>query len=143
MDYISVSPEQTEEIGARVAREILEKKQGEKSLVCLFGGLGAGKTVFVRGFAAVLSPGSRVKSPTYTLVNEYRKGPVPLFHFDLYRAESEADLQSLGAEDYLRAGHCIVEWSENLPEIPEDAWLVTIQPKEDGSRIIRVQTKET
>ena len=116
---IAKTPEETEAAGAALAAAFLAEDPTAHRFVALRGDLGAGKTVFVRGFASVLSPGSRVKSPTYTLVNEYRKGKTPLFHFDLYRAEDEDALQSIGMDDYVAAGHCIVGWSEYMNDFPE------------------------
>ena len=100
----------------------------------------AGKTAFVRGFASVLSPGSRVSSPTYTIVREYRCGPVPLFHFDLYRLEeSEDGLAEIGFDEYVSGGHCIVEWSEYLPQCPRDNIKVTIRRTGAGDRQIEME----
>jgi tRNA threonylcarbamoyladenosine biosynthesis protein TsaE len=96
--------------------------------VALYGDLGVGKTAFVRGFASVLSPTSAVRSPTFALVNEYRGGARPLFHFDMYRIESEDDLYSIGFDDYLDRGICLTEWSENIPyALPEEYFRVTIE----------------
>ena len=97
--------------------------------VALFGDLGVGKTAFVRGFASVVAPGALVRSPTFSLVNEYRARPFSLFHFDMYRIESEDDLLSIGFDDYLmRDGFCLVEWSENILEfIPDDCVRVSIE----------------
>ena len=132
------SPLETEAVGARTARALL--KTGRKPFVALYGDLGAGKTVFVRGLASVLSPGSRVKSPTYTLVNEYRRGPVPLFHFDLYRVSGAEELDGFGFEDYLSAGICVAEWSEKLGgELPEDRVTVRIEKTEGDGRRITVE----
>ena len=75
------TPEETAKVGAELAEQLLNT--GKTYFVALYGDLGAGKTVFVRGFTGIASPGSRVKSPTYTIVNEYRKGKTPVFHFDL------------------------------------------------------------
>lgn len=136
--YVVRTPEDMERLGAALAEALLQANPDARWFVALRGGLGAGKTVFVRGFASVLSPGSRVKSPTYTLVNEYRRGRLPLFHFDLYRAETEADLASLGLEDYMAGGTCIVEWSEHLREFPADTVTVTIVPREDGARFVLI-----
>ena len=116
----SLSPEMTEAVGAELARSLIEERPDELYFVCLTGDLGAGKTAFVRGFSSVLSAGSRVKSPTYTVVNEYLRGSVPLYHFDLYRLEDSDDgLESIGFDHYIQTGHCILEWSEFLPERPE------------------------
>ena len=129
------SPEETEAFGHRVGELIAAS--GTRPFVAMYGDLGAGKTVFVRGLASALSPGSRVKSPTYTLVNEYRRGPVPFFHFDLYRLGSEEELGGFGFEDYLGEGICAAEWSERLGSaLPPDAVTVRIEKLEgDGRRI--------
>ena len=119
---------ETEQCGAELATRLL----GDATLprfVALFGDLGVGKTAFVRGFASVVTPGSAVRSPTFSLVNEYRARPLSLFHFDMYRIESEDDLLSIGFDDYLsRDGFCLTEWSENILEfIPSEAVHVTIE----------------
>ena len=85
------------------------------SVVALFGGLGAGKTAFVRGLAIGLGIGTHVSSPTFSIVNEH-PGEIPLFHFDMYRLESEDELFDIGWDDYQdRGGICVVEWSEKVP----------------------------
>ena len=134
------SPEETEAAGAHLAQARLSRRPGALCFVCLYGDLGAGKTAFVRGFASVLSPGSRVSSPTYTIVREYRCGPVPLFHFDLYRLEeSEDGLAEIGFDEYVSGGHCIVEWSEYLPQCPRDNIKVTIRRTGAGDRQIEME----
>ena len=120
--------DETEQCGAELATKLL----GDATLprfVALFGDLGVGKTAFVRGFASVVTPGAAVKSPTFSLVNEYRARPLSLFHFDMYRIESEDDLLSIGFDDYLmRDGFCLTEWSENIVEfIPDDCVRVSIE----------------
>ena len=85
------------------------------AVVALYGELGAGKTAFTRGIAAGLGIGMTVSSPTFTIVNEY-PGDTPLFHFDMYRLESENELFDIGWDDYHdRGGVCVVEWSEKVP----------------------------
>jgi tRNA threonylcarbamoyladenosine biosynthesis protein TsaE len=129
--------EDTERIGADLARYISE--WGKPCFIALNGDLGAGKTAFVRGFASVLSPGSRVKSPTYTIVNEYRRGRVPVFHFDLYRMEDPEGLDSIGFDEYLNSGICIAEWSENLGDRrPEYAITVEIRKTGENERQIQI-----
>ncbi len=128
-EIISHSERDTEKAGAYLARVIPENV----SLVALYGELGAGKTAFVRGFVSVLSPGSRVKSPTYTIVNEYVLGKRPVYHFDLYRLAGKDDVYSMGIEEYLSRGVCISEWSERFEDdLPEGAVKVIIE-KLDGS----------
>ena len=131
------TPEETANAGAELAEQLL--KSGKKYFVALYGDLGAGKTVFVRGFTGVASPGSRVKSPTYTIVNEYRKGKTPVFHFDLYRIGNTDELDGFGFEEYVENGLCIAEWSENLGDmLPEDTIRVTIQKAGESERTITI-----
>ena len=135
----SRSPAETEAAGAALASYLSDVSPDSLYFVCLTGDLGAGKTAFVRGFSSVLSPESRVKSPTYTVVNEYRKGSVPVYHFDLYRLEdSEDGLDSIGFDHYVQSGHCILEWSEFLPERPIGAVEVRITKKGDEERLIEI-----
>ena len=96
MTFTTSSVGETEALGAAIARAL----PPGRAFIALYGEMGAGKTVLVRGIASVLSPGSRVKSPTYTIANEYRRGEVPLFHFDLCRLSSPDELDSFGFFDY-------------------------------------------
>ncbi len=116
MDYISNGVEDTEALGEALANTL---KPG--TVVAFSGDLGAGKTAFTRGLARGLGIRERVTSPTFTIVNEYEGGRLPLFHFDMYRLGSEDELYDIGWEDYLaRGGVCAVEWSENIAEALED-----------------------
>ena len=134
----TTSPEETEKTGAELARELLDS--GKKYFVALYGDLGAGKTVFVRGFTGIASPGSRVKSPTYTIVNEYRKGKTPVFHFDLYRIGNTDELDGFGFEEYVENGLCIAEWSENLGDmLPENTIRVKIEKAGESERKITIE----
>ncbi len=138
MEFITQNPAETEALGRRVG-ELLAAR-GKPSFVALYGDLGAGKTVFVRGMASVLSPGSRVKSPTYTIVNEYRKGPLPFFHFDLYRVAESDELCGIGFEEYLEKGICAAEWSEKLgDDLPPDAVTVRFGKAGEDERHIAVE----
>ena len=119
----SNSTEETEAIGASLADLLLSDKT-LPHFVALWGDLGVGKTAFIRGFTSRLAPNARVKSPTFSLVNEYRAEPLSVFHFDLYRIEDEDELYSIGFYDYLdRRGICLVEWSENIPFALPDRYL--------------------
>ena len=136
MDYITRSASETEQLGARLAERLLPG-----DVIALRGGLGAGKTAFTRGLARGLGIEDPVTSPTYTIVNEYSQGRLPLFHFDMYRLRSAEELFDLGWEDYLdRGGVCAVEWSENVWEALEDPIVVSIErdPEDDGLRRITI-----
>ena len=115
MEWITHSPAETEDLGARLA-EALDAGR----VVAFTGDLGAGKTAFVSGMARALGVEERVTSPTFTIVNEYEGGRLPLFHFDMYRLGDANELFHIGWEDYLaRGGICAVEWSENVAEAIE------------------------
>ena len=136
----SRSPAETEAAGAALAGYLLDVSPESLFFVCLTGDLGAGKTAFVRGFSSVLSPESRVKSPTDTVVNEYNGGRLELFHFDMYRLGSSDELFDIGWEDYLlRGGVCAVEWSENVSDAMEDANTVRIEKASEEERIITIE----
>ena len=130
--YTTCAAAETEQCGAELATSLLQDATLPR-FVALFGDLGVGKTAFVRGFASKVAPGSAVRSPTFSLVNEYRARPLSLFHFDMYRIESEDDLLSIGFDDYLmRDGFCLTEWSENILDfIPNECVRVTIE-KDDA-----------
>ena len=135
-EIISHSEQETEKAGIELAETIPDNV----SLIALYGELGAGKTAFVRGFVSVLSPGSRVKSPTYTIVNEYVSGERPVFHFDLYRLHGKDDVYSMGIDEYLSRGICISEWSERFEdELPEGVVKVTIDKLDESTRRITVE----
>ena len=135
MEYFTSSPEETEELGAALAAKL---KPG--AVLAYRGDLGAGKTALTRGLARGLGITDPVTSPTYTIVNEYLGGRLPLFHFDMYRLSSSDDLFDIGWEDYLeRRGICAVEWSENVADAMEDAILITIEKTGEDSRRIAVE----
>ena len=110
------------------------------AVIAYRGDLGAGKTAFTRGLARGLGVKESVTSPTYTIVNEYLSGRMPLFHFDMYRLGSEDELFDIGWEDYLeRGGVCAVEWSENVWGAMEDAVIVTISRLSEDTRRIEIE----
>ena len=135
MEFITHSPEETEKIG-----EALAKSLRPGTILAYRGDLGAGKTAFTRGLARGLGCKETVTSPTYTIVNEYLGGRLPLFHFDMYRLASSDDLWDIGWEDYLdREGVCAVEWSENVQDAMEDAMTVTIEKLGETTRQITIE----
>ncbi len=138
MEYITNSPEETEAVGAALGKVLTPG-----SIIAYKGDLGAGKTAFTRGLARGLGATEQVTSPTYTIVNEYLSGRMPLFHFDMYRLRSSDDLWDIGWEDYLdRGGVCAVEWSENVEDAMENAICVCIEKTGDESRRITIEGGE-
>ena len=126
MRFVTHSPDETEALGERLAKTL---HGGE--IIAFTGDLGAGKTAFTRGLARGLGIPMRVTSPTYTIVNEYTGGRLPLFHFDMYR---------IGWEDYLqRGGVCAVEWSENVADAMQGAISVRIGRDSDEQRTIIIE----
>jgi tRNA threonylcarbamoyladenosine biosynthesis protein TsaE len=105
--------------------------------VLLYGDLGAGKTAFVRGLAEGLGiEPDEVSSPTFTLVQEYRGGRLPLFHVDLYRLDDRREIDDLGLEEIAADGVLAIEWAEKLRALPPGAITVRIAHGEDDTRTV-------
>ena len=139
MEFITNSPAETEAVGAALGKIL-----SPGTILAYRGDLGAGKTAFTRGLAKGLGCDEIVTSPTYTIVNEYLSGRLPLFHFDMYRLSSSDDLWDIGWEDYLdRGGVCAVEWSENVDDAMENALYVTIEKIGAEMRCITMEGGES
>ena len=140
MTYVTNSPAETEALGQRLAERL---QPGD--VIAYTGDLGAGKTAFTRGLARGLGITERITSPTFTIVNEYQGGRLPLFHFYMYRLGSSEELYEIGWEDYLaRGGVCAVEWSEIVADaLEEDCIRVDIrQGDTENQRKITVEGVE-
>lgn len=138
LEFTTKSFSETERLGKKLAASM---KNG--GFVAFFGELGAGKTAFVRGMGEELCPNAEVCSPTYSIINEYRKdGKTVLCHVDAYRISDDDELYGTGFYDCLEYVGCItaVEWSENIPfAIPEDAVRVMLQKTGDSERKIIIE----
>ena len=137
MQITTHSADETQALGQRLAKRLLPG-----DVIAYFGDLGAGKTALTRGIAQGLGVTDLVTSPTYTIVNEYLTGRIPLFHFDMCRLGSSDELFDIGWEDYLaRGGVCAVEWSENVEDALRDAIHITIEkdPLEPDTRRITIE----
>ncbi len=123
---------ETEAVGEQIARDL----QGGQ-VVALFGGMGMGKTAFVRGMAKGRSLEAEVSSPTFAIVHDYGGNP-PLVHFDMYRISGWEDLYTTGFYDYLDMGAIlVVEWSENIEgALPDDAIRLRISAPDETTRLI-------
>ena len=123
MQFLTNSPEQTENIGERLCKALLARGD-KRAFISMRGEMGVGKTAIARGFARALGIAG-VKSPTYTIVNVHR-GTLPLYHFDMYRIQDSDDLYSIGFDEYAEGeGYCVAEWSENIEnELP--TWSITV-----------------
>ena len=132
-EIVTHSVAETEAAGANLARQL------HSGVIALLGGLGMGKTAFVRGMAAGLGLDAEVSSPTFALVHEYGGQP-PLVHFDMYRVSGWEDLETTGYFEYLNSeALLVVEWSENiLAALPEDTLYVQFERLDDTSRRITI-----
>ena len=122
--YESFSEEMTLEIGKR-----LGEKADKGEIICLEGDLGVGKTVFTKGFAKGLNIEDNIDSPTFTIVQEYTEGRIPLYHFDVYRIGDISEMDEIGYEDYFFGeGVCLIEWASRIEElVPESAIHIIIE----------------
>lgn len=124
------SPKETFNIGLE-----LGKKTQPGQIYCISGDLGAGKTVFTQGFAKGLGINEPVNSPTFTIVQEYKDGKIPLYHFDVYRINDIDEMYEIGCEEYFYSGGvCLIEWAEMISYIlPENViWIKIEKSLSDG-----------
>ena len=134
-EYLTSSEEETQAIGA-----LLAENSVEGDCFALYGEMGSGKTVFMRGFVGTLIPNARVSSPTYAILNVYEGEEVSVNHFDMYRITSEEDLYSTGYEEVIQRGITVIEWSENVEEfLPEHHVRVVFYKKGENERVITVE----
>lgn len=138
----SFNPEDTFNLGISLGNKA---KPGE--IFCINGDLGVGKTVFTQGFAKGMGISEAVNSPTFTILQEYQSGRLPLYHFDVYRIADATEMEEIGYEDYFYGeGVCLIEWSELIREIlPVDITIITIDKDLDKGfdyRKIMIQTQK-
>ena len=138
MVYETNSPEETYEIGRRMGADATPG-----TIITLDGDLGAGKTLFTKGFAEGLGVTEPVSSPTFTILQEYHDGRIPLFHFDVYRIGDPGEMDEVGFDDYVYGdGATLIEWSELIEElIPDEAVRIVIErdaSKEEDYRRITI-----
>jgi tRNA threonylcarbamoyladenosine biosynthesis protein TsaE len=118
----------------------LGSKLAAGDVVLLYGDLGAGKTAFVRGLAEGLGvPGDEVSSPTFTLVQEYRGGRLPLFHVDLFRLNDPREIDDLGLDEIAEGGVLAIEWAERHPRPPRGVVRVRIEHAGEMERRIVIE----
>lgn len=139
MVFETMSEEETFELGEKLGQNA---KQGQ--IICLDGDLGVGKTVFTQGFAKGLGIEESVNSPTFTIVQVYDEGYIPLYHFDVYRIGDPEEMYEIGYEEYFFGeGVCLIEWSKLIEElIPEEAVRVIIEKNLDKGLDYRKITVE-
>lgn len=138
MRVISSSEQETRELGKQMSQKVTPG-----TVISLRGSLGAGKTVFAKGFAEGLGITEAIVSPTFTLVQEY-DGRLKLYHLDLYRLSGEDEFESMGGEDFLYSdGVALIEWSEKIEDmLPDDTIFINITINEDLTRSIEIKGME-
>jgi len=131
--FISNSPDETDAFGRRFANDV---KTGD--VIALSGGLGSGKTQFVKGLTAGLAAATAATSPTFTLIHEYSGGRLPIYHFDFFRIEDRPSAERLGLDDYFFGdGVSVIEWADRFPDlIPEKARWIAFETKSETLRAI-------
>lgn len=133
--FFSKSEYDTEQIGKEIATLC---KNGD--FLALYGDMGSGKTVFMRGFVSHLVPAARVSSPTYAILNVYEGEEVSVNHFDMYRITSEEDLYSTGFEEIIQNGITVCEWSENIESsLPDSYFKIVFEKCSDIERKITLE----
>ena len=140
MVYETWKPEDTYELGRKMGQEAVPGQ-----IVCLNGDLGVGKTVFTQGFAQGLGIDEPVNSPTFTIVQQYDEGRLPLYHFDVYRIGDISEMDEIGYEDcFFGEGVCLIEWSGLIRDIlPDHVTQVTIEKDlEKGFTYRRILVEE-
>jgi tRNA threonylcarbamoyladenosine biosynthesis protein TsaE len=129
------SEDETEAVGRDLAATL-----SEGDVLLLHGDLGAGKTAFIRGLGEGLGVRpDEVSSPTFTLIQEYRGGRLPLFHVDLYRIEDPREFDELGLDEIAENGVLAIEWAERLPQPPSDALRISIEHAGESQRRIVIE----
>ncbi len=124
MIYNSNSPNDTE-----IIAKALAKKLKPSDVICLRGDLGVGKTAFVQGLVKGLGVTEPISSPTFTIVNCYTGGKMPIYHFDVYRIEDSDEMYEIGFDEYVYGdGVTVIEWPDNIADIlPDNAYNITIE----------------
>ena len=140
MIYETISPEETFRLGEKLGQSAVPGQ-----IICLNGDLGVGKTVFSQGFAKGLGIEENVNSPTFTIIQVYDGGRLPLYHFDVYRIGDPEEMYEIGYEDYFFGdGVCLIEWSELIEElIPKNTTTVLIEKSlKEGLNYRRITVEE-
>jgi len=138
IDFFSHSQAQTYRFGIRLGQLA---QPGD--VICMEGPLGSGKTLLVQGIGQGLGVEETISSPTFTLINEYLGGRIPLYHIDLYRLQSEREIRGLGLWEYLESdGLSVVEWADRAPQLmPAHCLWITLRHISDTKRGIVIQAK--
>ncbi len=139
MKYISNSEIETKKIAKEFAKEL-----NVGDVIVLTGNLGSGKTKFTEGVLEYFGLQNEISSPTFTIVNEYKKDGVNIYHFDVYRLSDEDEFYAIGGEEYFDKGICLIEWGEIIKNVlPKKHIQVTFERNldEENKRLIYIERK--
>ena len=138
--YNSKSETDTKKLAIKMASML---KKGD--LIVLCGELGSGKTKFTEGFLTYFGLENEISSPTFTIVNEYKKDDINIYHFDVYRLEDSSEFYAIGGDEYFENGICLIEWGELIEDaLPNDYIHITFKKddKNENNRILIIESKE-
>lgn len=129
--FISKNEKDTKNFAQKLAKNLVPG-----SIVVLTGELGSGKTKFVEGFLSYFGLENEISSPTFTIVNEYKKNDISIYHFDVYRLEDSSEFYEIGGEEYFENGICLIEWGELICDaLPKDYIQITFEKDENDENI--------
>lgn len=138
--FIAQNEEDTKNFAKKLATKLKSK-----DVVVLTGELGSGKTKFVEGFLSYYGLENEISSPTFTIVNEYNKNNINIYHFDVYRLEDTSEFYEIGGEEYFENGICLIEWGELIEDaLPKDYIHIVFKKDEQNEnvRILEITSKE-
>lgn len=139
-EFISKNEDDTKQLAKKLA-----SKLKPKDVVVLTGELGSGKTKFTEGFLSYFGLENEISSPTFTIVNEYKKDDINIYHFDVYRLNDSSEFYEIGGEEYFEKGICLIEWGELIEDaLPNDYIHITFRKddKNENNRILIIESKE-
>ena len=129
--FISKNEKDTKNFAQKLAKNLVPG-----NIVVLTGELGSGKTKFVEGFLSYFGLENEISSPTFTIVNEYKKNDISIYHFDVYRLEESSEFYEIGGEEYFENGICLIEWGELICDaLPKDYIQITFEKDENDENI--------
>ena len=131
MKIISHSEDETKDIARKIAKDL-----NNGDIIVLSGDLGSGKTKFTEGFLSYYGLQDEISSPTFTIVNEYKKNDINIFHFDVYRIQEIEEFYAIGGDEYFAKGICIIEWGEIIKEaIPKEHIEISFERNHENENI--------
>jgi len=139
-EFISKNEADTKQLAKKLAAKLKPK-----DVVVLTGELGSGKTKFTEGFLSYFGLENEISSPTFTIVNEYKKNDLNIYHFDVYRLSDSSEFYEIGGEEYFEHGICLIEWGELIEDaLPNDYIHITFKKddKNENNRILIIESKE-